>query len=79
MFRQKGAGRYSPSVGLVGLEPQELDELALVRAVLHHPELDALAELLPELVVRVLLKTGRQGSGNTGNTGTSYQHFHVLP
>lgn len=48
------------SVGLVGLEPQELDKLALVRAVLHHAELDALAEFLPELDVRVLLKTGQQ-------------------
>ena len=46
---------YSLSVGLVGLEPKKLDQLALVGAVLHHTELEALAKLFPELHVRVLL------------------------
>lgn len=43
------------SVGLVGLEPEQLHQLALVGAVLHYAKLDALAELLPEHVVGVLL------------------------
>lgn len=53
-------GSFSLSVRRVGLEPEELHKLALIRAVLHDAELDALAEFLPEVDVRVLLNTGRQ-------------------
>lgn len=65
-------GSFSLPVGLVGLEPEELDKLALIRAVLHDAELDALAELLPEVDVRVLLNTGCQHIQY--NTGKSAVH-----
>lgn len=42
-------------VRLIRLEPEQLDQLALVGAILHHPKLDTPAELLPKLDVRVIV------------------------
>lgn len=63
-------------IRLVGLESQELHQLALVGVVLHHAELDALAELLPELDVRVLFESAETRGRRRTTNNAQDEHTH---